>query len=142
MRSSYLRSLALPFFCCPLALEFTQSSSDAMLRCRFTCCLVSVCRAGIPNQCIRKERKEKTTPSGVNLMRSQVLYGAAQVVQQQQHQCLHHTKQKRKKPLSCLLNKSARDFQTVGCAVAGDPIIAQPRLYNPDQHSPATCMSA
>ena len=44
-RSSYLRSLALPFFCWPLALELTHSSSEAMLRCKFTCCLVSVCKA-------------------------------------------------------------------------------------------------
>jgi len=29
----------------------------------------------------RKERKEKTTPFGVNLMRSQVLYQAAQSVE-------------------------------------------------------------
>ncbi len=111
MRSSYLRSLALPFFCWPLALELTQSSSDAMLRWRFTCCLVSVCRRGIPDQCIINNTSASTTPKG-------------------------------KKPLSCLLNNSARDFQTMGCAVAGDPIVMQPRLYKPGQHIPATCNSA
>lgn len=43
VRSSYLRRRAFPFFCCPLALLFTQSSSEAMLRCKLSCCLFSVC---------------------------------------------------------------------------------------------------
>ena len=43
VRSSYLRKRAFPFFCCPLALLFTQSSSEAMLRCKLSCCLFSVC---------------------------------------------------------------------------------------------------
>lgn len=45
VRSSYLRRRALPFFCWPLALVFTHSSSEAMLRCKLSCCLFSVCTA-------------------------------------------------------------------------------------------------
>jgi len=52
--------------------------SDASLLCFCELHEILHSRVGQVSDMLRKEKKEKTTPFGVNLLRSQVLYRAAQ----------------------------------------------------------------
>jgi hypothetical protein len=66
-------------------------SHVSMLSVKIVAFWLPTCHQGGLSLCTRKKRKEKTTPFGVNSMRSQVLYRAAQDCAQQTLKCAEQT---------------------------------------------------